>query len=378
MRADVVIVGAGLAGLQCARQLTRRGVNVVLADRKPAVGERIHTTGILVRKTLEDFALPEDCLGPIVRTVRLISPAGRTLEIASDRDEFRVGRMASLYEHMLAGFLHAGGRYLPGTRYLHAHPAPGGSIVHLSREGAPFNVGCRLLIGADGARSRVAPDLGLDQNHEWIVGVEDVLPARPLDGPPRFDCYLDPRIAPGYLAWAVNDGQEMHIGVGGYAAHFNAAAALEQFRDRVGIDAANEPIVEHRGGLIPVNGILRRIANERGLLIGDAAGAVSPLTAGGLDPAIRLSTLAADVAVEVLAGNTAALARYRGDQFSSRFISRRWMRKAIAAIRSPRLMELTCAAIRTWPMRRLANHIFFGRGSFPDVQVLPLHQQAIE
>jgi flavin-dependent dehydrogenase len=34
---DVVIVGAGLAGLQCARLLGERGFHVLLADRKKSL-----------------------------------------------------------------------------------------------------------------------------------------------------------------------------------------------------------------------------------------------------------------------------------------------------------------------------------------------------
>ena len=67
---DVLVVGAGLAGLQCARGLAEKGVRVLLVDRKPAVDHAVHTTGIFVRRTLESFALPEACLGPPVRLLR--------------------------------------------------------------------------------------------------------------------------------------------------------------------------------------------------------------------------------------------------------------------------------------------------------------------
>ena len=53
--------------------------------------------------------------------------------------------------------------------------------------------------------------------------------------------------------------------------------------------------VERHRGPIPVGGVLRRISSGRGLLVGDAAGAVSPLTAGGLDPCVRISEQAAAV-----------------------------------------------------------------------------------
>jgi flavin-dependent dehydrogenase len=95
---DVVIVGAGLAGLLCARLLGRQSLRVLLVDRKASLDQSIHTTGIFVRRTLEDFDFPEDCLGPPVRHVRLYSPGRRSMDLESPHDEFRVGRMGVLYE----------------------------------------------------------------------------------------------------------------------------------------------------------------------------------------------------------------------------------------------------------------------------------------
>ena len=90
---DVTIVGAGLAGLQCARLLGQSGRRVLLLDRKNSLTRNIHTTGIFVRRTLTDFDIPEDCLGPAIRDVTLYSPRHRPLELKSKHDEFRIGRM---------------------------------------------------------------------------------------------------------------------------------------------------------------------------------------------------------------------------------------------------------------------------------------------
>ena len=85
MSVDVVVVGAGLAGLAAARGLAEGGARVLLVDRRADVGARVATTGIFVRRTLEDFDLPEDCLGPPVRDVVLASPAGRALHLQRHR-----------------------------------------------------------------------------------------------------------------------------------------------------------------------------------------------------------------------------------------------------------------------------------------------------
>ena len=114
---DVVIIGAGLAGLHCARLLGRRGLGVLLVDRKESLDASIHTTGIFVRRTLEDFDIPDDCLGPAVRHVTLYSPSRRQLEIVSPHDEFRVGKMGRLYKRYLDHCLRAAVTWLPGTRY---------------------------------------------------------------------------------------------------------------------------------------------------------------------------------------------------------------------------------------------------------------------
>jgi flavin-dependent dehydrogenase len=371
---DVTIIGAGLAGLQCARLLARQGVNVLLVDRKNSLDQKIHTTGIFVRRTLVDFDLPNDCLGPPIRHVTLYSPAHRDIEFVSDNDEFRIGRMGQLYQRYLQQCLLAGVQWLPNTSYLGHSTGNGKLTVQLgsSSSSDTRSITTRYLIGGDGARSRVARQLKLDLNSEWIVGVESVLEDAALDGPPRLLCFLDPELAPGYIAWIAHDGEETHLGVGGHAARFDPVSALEVFRARVAnlIDLRHAKQIERRAGYIPVGGVLRNIANENGLLIGDAAGAVSPLTAGGLDPCMRLSALAAKVVFEYLStGDPQLLKAYSGNLFRSRFASRLWARRIASTIRHPQLVELGCAVLRVPLLKRVARHVFFGRGSFPDVEM---------
>lgn len=363
---DVTIIGAGLAGLQCARLLGRQGLNVLLVDRKNTLDQKIHTTGIFVRRTLVDFNLPDDCLGPPIRHVTLYSPAQRPLKLVSRHDEFRIGRMGQLYQRYLQQCLLASVHWLPQTSYI-SHSAANGKLTLQLSSGS---ITTRYLIGADGARSRVARDLKLEMNREWIVGVESVLHGAVLDGPPRLLCFLDPKLAPGYIAWIAHDGEETHLGVGGYPSLFDPASALLEFRSRVDgiINLRKAKQIETRAGFIPVGGVLKNIANSNGLLIGDAAGAVSPLTAGGLDPCMRLSSFAANVVSEYLSsGDPNVLQAYSGEIFRSRFASRLWARRIAATLRQPQLLELGCAVLRLPLFSRLANHVFFGCGSFPDV-----------
>ncbi|MGY1686899.1 FAD-dependent oxidoreductase [Geodermatophilus sp. SYSU D00867] len=365
--ADVLVVGAGLAGLHTATLLARRGHDVLLADRRRRLDGAIRTTGIFVRKTLDDFALPPDCLGPPIRRVVLYPPdRRRPVVLDSDRDEYRVGDMGALYPAAAREAADAGVRLALGTRY--ARRADGGSL--LAGPDGVARVRARFVVGADGARSAVARDLGLDRNTHLLVGAEEVFPVADGGGPPTFHCVLDPSLAPGYLAWVVDDGRHAHVGVAGYAARFpdGLRAALRRFATGApGLPAGRPGEVERRGGPIPVGGLLRRIGCADGLLVGDAAGAVSPLTAGGLDPCLRLSRHAADVLDDALrTGRADALRHYDGAALRAAFRGRLLLRRGLAAVRTPAMAAAAFPVLRTAPGRAAARRVLFGDRSFPD------------
>ncbi|MEV8505723.1 NAD(P)/FAD-dependent oxidoreductase [Actinoplanes sp. NPDC051475] len=366
---DVLVVGAGLAGLHTARLLASQGHDVLVVDRRRSLDSGIRTTGIFVRRTLEDFALPAELLGPPIRRVLLYPPSlRRPVELVSGRDEYRVADMAGVYAWALAEAALAGARIRLGVSY----PVEG--------------VRARFTIGADGTRSTVARRLGLDVNRRLIVGAEEVYPVAGGDGPPTFHCVVDPRLAPGYLAWVVDDGRHAHVGLAGRPEWLTGPlpTLLRTFGDTfaalppatgaaAGAMGAPGPLpgavgpVRRRGGPIPVGGVLRRLACPEGLLVGDAAGAVSPLTAGGLDPCLRLSELAAAVTGDYLrSGDPAVLRHYDGAALRARFRGRLVLRRAWSGVRSRPAAEVAFALLRTPVGRAAAARLLFGDGSFPD------------
>ena len=55
-RHDAVVIGAGLAGLYAARELTRRGVDVLLVEASAQVGGRIQQACVLACNTFSGSA----------------------------------------------------------------------------------------------------------------------------------------------------------------------------------------------------------------------------------------------------------------------------------------------------------------------------------
>src|SRR5581483_3555527 len=84
--ADCVIVGASFAGLACATVLARAGLRVTVLEKKSDPGEKLHTTGIIVKDAVDQIALldglPGDCVHRI-DGVRLYAPNLRHVDLAA-------------------------------------------------------------------------------------------------------------------------------------------------------------------------------------------------------------------------------------------------------------------------------------------------------
>ena len=199
MNYDLAVIGAGLAGLQCARLCASRGLRVLLLDRKASVTGPVHTTGIFVRKTWEDFPLPDEQLGPGIRDVVLHSPAGRTLPLRAQQDEFRVGRMSWLQLWLLEQCTRAGVEWIPNAKLVDCTDG-----VTFTHNGRREHVAARFVIGADGARSTVRslmlPDVA--PHYSGYVAWRGLVPEGELDAASR--AVLD-----GVFAFQHDEGEQM-------------------------------------------------------------------------------------------------------------------------------------------------------------------------
>ena len=280
------MVGAGFAGLACARRAAERGLSVLVLERQSGPGERIHTTGILVKEAWEEWAAPERLVRRINR-VRVYDPRHRFVELERDSYFFMATDTAGLLRHLVGETRRAGAEIRFG--------APFESAL-----GADSEATCRFLVGADGARSRVAESFGLDTNRRLLKGVEWEYEPRASDGD-CLHCFIDPESAPGYIAWVVPGVAATQVGL---AVHRHLRADLARFVAK--IDAlfglSGRRVLEKRGGVIPIGGRLKNFHSDRVMLVGDAAGMVSPLTAGGIHQAYRFGKLAADAITDHLDG----------------------------------------------------------------------------
>lgn len=349
MEFDLVIVGASFAGLAAARTAASRGLSVAVVEAKREPGARVHTTGILVREAVEEIDIPHHLMRR-VPGVRLYAPSLKSTDLVSPGYAFYTTRTADLLRWMAQEAKEAGAHLLFGMRFDGARRD--GDLVCLDG----VDLAGRFLIGADGARSRVAEAFGLDRNRRFLTGLEiEVEPSDAVD--PRFlHCFVDSRLAPGYIAWAAPGPDAIQVGL---AVRDGAKPDLAAFlaRTEALFGWSRLKIVERRSGLIPCDGTLRRVAAPGVLLIGDAAGWVSPMTGGGIRLAFHYGRRAAALVADHLQGLGPSPETELMRELP-RFRAKQLLRSMLDLAPPNMLIDL---ALATTPMRRLAEKVYFHR-----------------
>jgi flavin-dependent dehydrogenase len=348
-------VGASFAGLACATVLARAGLNVTILEKKSDPGEKLHTTGIIVKDAIDQVALLDDLPAGLVRRisgVRLYAPSLRFVDLEAPGYYFLATDTPNVMRWLAVQAEQAGARIAYGRPFSRAE-----------RRQSGFDLGdlgsTRFLVGADGPGSRVARTLGLGLNREFLFGVEYEYAGASIPEPDRLHCFIDRRIAPGYIAWvvagigAVQVGLAMRIGRNEKSAESAMAAYLEKIAPV--FDFRQERPSSVRAGMIPCGGVVSPVADNRVLLVGDAAGMVSPVTAGGIHTALKHGLAAGHAISDYLDGRREDPSGWFVDSYP-RFRTKRLLRFLFDHFQSDLLSNLF---LSTKPMRWAAGIVYF-------------------
>ena len=344
---DLIVVGAGFAGLVAARTAAMRGLRVAVLDKKTEPGADVHTTGILVKEAADSLDLPSE-LSRKIRGVRLYSPSMAKLDLDSPGYYFLATDTPGLLRWLAREAGLAGAELRFGTAFKGARRD--GSRILIDGLG----VTTRYLIGADGAKSQVAKAFGLGRNRRFLLGLELEYEGHCGLDPSRLHCFLDRALAPGYIAWAVPGLGITQLGLAHELPHKTNMAALASKAALVGRFMSARQI-GRRGGLIPIGGLVRPFASDGVLLIGDAAGTVSPATAGGIHNAFCYGRRAAQSVCDYLQDQGPEPSRVLARELP-KYTLKGLMRGILRHGPPDWTYDL---ALQTAPMKALARQVYF-------------------
>lgn len=301
--ADCVVVGASFAGLASAAALARTGLRVTVLEKKTDPGAKLHTTGIIVKDAIDEIELLDTLPASLVRRipgVRLYAPNLRYVDLEAPGYYFLATDTPAVMRWLASEAERVGAVIACDTAFTGARRLEAGFEVD--------NFGTtRFLIGADGPRSRVAAVLGLGASTRFLAGVEYEYAGASLAVPDKLHCFIDRRIARGYIGWVLAGVDGVQAGL---ARRLNGRSSFRPDDAMSGFLSKISPVIELRGttptgvraGLIPCGGVVAPVAAPRALLVGDAAGIVSPVTAGGIHTALKHGLAAGNAVADFLQG----------------------------------------------------------------------------
>lgn len=364
MKTDLLVAGASFAGLACARAAALAGLRVTVLEKKAASGAKLHTTGIIVKDAIDSVAWLAEVPPALVRRiggVRLYSPGMRHVDLHAPGYYFWATDTPALLDWMVDSVRTLGVQVMTGALFESA--ARNGAAWHVPLAGGE-TIEARYLVGADGPHSRVAKALGLSRNERFLFGIEHEY-AGALPQEDFLHCFIDRRLAPGYIGWALAGVSASQVGLArrmpGPGAPAGAAShvAMDEFLRKIAPVAATQGLapLSVRAGMIPCGGLLARVSCPGALLVGDAAGMVSPVTAGGIHTALRHGAQAGEGIARFLRGERDDPAGWLVRQYPQ-FRAKRALRWLFDHFQSDWLFD---RMLETAPMRRAAELVYFHR-----------------
>lgn len=306
---DVIVAGAGPAGVASALKCSKQGYNTLLLE-KGGHGRHKPCGGIvptLCADMLEEefgLKLPPDVMcSPKMLGLFYVPPSGR--EKGGSLRNYRLLNLnRDLFDQWLCRAAEDSGvKVLYETELLDFQRTESIRILAKNEEGL-IELESRYLIGADGVSSRVRRQLHPGTKVKTMSVLQEHWQARG-DFNDYFYAIYKEAITPTY-AYLIPKDSLFVIGTGVPQGHsVSPSTCLDRFKEELRQEFAFEPISLERkeSGTIPYNSLFN--SNGDIILVGDAAGFCNPFSGEGIRLAIESGMLAGEAIAQAMnSGNS--------------------------------------------------------------------------
>jgi geranylgeranyl reductase family protein len=338
---DVVIIGAGPAGSMAAIFFKRAlpALRIALIDKATFPRDKVCGDGLGpgVLGLLEDAGLDE--IARSGRRLDAVVVRGPTGAIATGALPALHGKSASgavmerrrFDNGIYTAAIEAGAEDLTGWRFVDTEVEGSGRTVRLSRGDETKSLTASLLVGADGAGSRVRASLGVKRNRDRHtgIGIRAYADVTAPDGESPDELLLDwdEQLLPGYgWVFPLEDGRA-NIGAFMVVADrkkrgIKTVDLLDDYVWQLGARGyIVENISEARTYLLPNAAGMPQLTHRRAALIGDAASMINPWSGEGIFYGMAAGQVLATATANHLQGGDGALQQALSD-FERRFRKR--------------------------------------------------------
>lgn len=291
---DVVIIGAGPSGSTAAYYLATAGLKVLIVEKEKFPRYKTCGGGVVSRAAgYLDFGLSNVIEKCINSAVVYENANNQKFTVKKDFPIINMVMREKFDDYLVKEAVKKNARFISGVEVINLIEK--NNVVEIQANGN--TVKSKFVICADGANgisSRIIKKnkkLKKIPALEWEIRVSDDLYNKFSDYA-RFDFGF---IDEGYV-WIFPKKYHLSVGVAAVGKiDFKLSAVLEKYLSEIGITGINH--IEKHGYIIPLSSSIKKIVNNRILLVGDALGVADPIVFEGISYAILSGKLAADAII---------------------------------------------------------------------------------
>ncbi len=327
---DVIIIGAGPAGLTAARNLSKSEIEYTLIDRSEKPGETKPCGGFIPSSTLKQFSVPRIEGQHQIDTVRMKFPGKELVSMQFDEilgvNVSRGSLGKALYDAIPDIVDHS----LLGSSVEKVVTDARSCRVTMMKDNEETILESKLIIDASGANpvsQRFLPPRERISNSQMGYGLQYHIEVETHLVSSNTFLYGN-KFSPGGYCWIFPRGNIAIVGTGGLVKNVrenerrtheyldSLLNEVEPFKTEL----AGGSIIKKDSALMPLCGVMRPSFGKRIMLAGDAAGHCSPISGEGIHYSMVGGQCAAMTAVECVQRNN----------FSDSILSnyeKRWVRR---------------------------------------------------
>jgi digeranylgeranylglycerophospholipid reductase len=302
---DVIVCGAGPAGLSAAREAASLGMDVLILEKSPEIGYPIHTSGGSWTTELNELGVPAKFMHPIHH----LQFASRNAEaiISFEPAEICILDIRGFYQHLAEQASLQGATILTNTTVKEPLLREGQICgVKAVRNGNPIDFKAKLVIDASGFGGVIARQMGLAKPPaSYGKGAEYEIVTRGWQQD-KTAILLGSEYSPVGYAWVFPWGESrVRVGVGIISPLSKAdpLKALDTFinsEDKIAKALQPYSIIETHLGSVPNNGYIDKSFADNLLVVGDSAGQVLGIAGEGIRLALDIGSLAGRTATQAI------------------------------------------------------------------------------
>lgn len=308
-RFDVIIIGAGPAGSLLGYYLAHKKIDTLIIDKKRLPRNKICGGGLTYRAL---DILPFDLSSIIdtyANTVDISIQNNSVFQYTSEDPVIGMVMRDQFDFFLTEKASHEGATVLDETNFKSLKGEAGNLIIQTSK--GMFR--SKLLIGADGIHSASSKALGLNGNKKKMIGLESEIVVGPEEIFNTFknSACFDFGVIPNGYGWVFPKKNHLSVGVASISKKVKKMKNyLYNYIQTKRLDK-NSCVTSLRGWHIPYGPSKKRLfANEKGIVIGDAAGLTDPITGEGIYYALKEAHIASEIISNKLLYNNGCLNDY--------------------------------------------------------------------